>query len=192
MVCFRKGYSISGFTFLEDIPGTIGGAITTNAGTYNNNIADLVLEVEWFDAAHNVVRIIKHNCQKGAILPNKDGVVLGAKLKASPGDYKSILDEMLETKRRRYLNQPRQYPNAGSVFKHVLKDDQEIPAWKLIDEVGLKGYSIGNVMVSDQHSGFIIATGECLGSDVVKLVNECITRVNNKFGIKLELEWRLV
>lgn len=192
---FALEKSIKGFSFLEDIPGTIGGAIIMNAGTYEDCIGDLIEDVTWYDVEDDVVRIFKNDnsfFKRDSVFAHMNGVVLSSNLKGSIGDCERILNELLETKKKRYLKQPRNFPNAGSVFKRPFINDKPLYVWKLLDEVGLRGYSIGDAMVSDKHPGFIVNTGRCTGSDILKLLDECKKRVFDKYQLELELEWKLI
>lgn len=192
---FALEKSIKDFSFLEDIPGTIGGAIIMNAGTYEDCIGNLVQEVTWYDIESDLVRTFQNAnlfFKRDSVFAHMNGIVLGACLKALPGDYEKILKELLETKKKRYLKQPRNYPNAGSVFKRPYKNCEPLYVWKLFDDVGLRGYSVGGAMVSEKHPGFIVNTGRCTGSDILKLLDECKIRVYKKYQIELELEWKLI
>lgn len=99
---------------------------------------------------------------------------------------------MLEFKKERYFKQPRNYPNAGSVFKRPTKDGETYFVWKLFDEVSLRGYQVGGARVSDKHPGFIVNVDHATCLDCVTLIQECKDRVKNQFDIDLELEWRVI
>jgi len=192
---FGQEQALDGYAFLEDIPGTVGGALIMNAGQFGEEIGPMVNWIEVYDQLTNTVHCIKP--QPGFFTYRHSEleahqVVLRAGLKALPGDEITNLDKILDYKKKRYLKQPRRYPNAGSVFKRPKKDGQEFYTWKLFDEVGLRGYRIGDAQVSEKHPGFIVNVGNASSSDMTQLVNECITRVKNHFDITLELEWRIL
>ena len=90
------------------------------------------------------------------------------------------------------MKQPRNYPSAGSVFKRPYVNGEPKYIWKLLDEVGLRGYRIGGAQVSEKHPGFIVNVGNATGKDVVDLMNYCKQAVWDKYGIKIEEEWRIV
>lgn len=193
---FALENSIDGFSFMEDIPGTVGGAIIMNAGTYEGIIGDLCKSVIWYD--YNEKRIITLEVVDGmftmrnSIFGHNNGIVLGCILEAKKGVYEDILEAILITKKKRYLKQPRNHPNAGSVFKTPKMDGKKFYVWQLFDELGLRGYSIGDAMVSDKHPGFIVNTGNCTSEDILKLLDFCKIKVYENYGIKLELEWKLI
>ena len=98
---------------------------------------------------------------------------------------------MLEIKKNRYKKQPRDYPSAGSVFKRPYLNGEPFYIWKIIDECGLRGYSIGGAQISTKHPGFIINTGNATGKDVLDLIEYIKSIVLSKYGILLEEEWRI-
>ena len=192
---FALEQSLNGYAFLEDIPGTVGGALIMNAGQYEFSFGQLVNWIELYDT---------HTGEVKKIIPDKDyfgyrhskiachEIVLRAGLTINPGNDEETLTAMLKYKKDRYLKQPRRYPNAGSVFKRPYKDGQSYYVWKLFDEVELRGYRIGDAQVSEKHPGFIVNLGNATPQDMLDLVNECQTRVKKQFDIDLELEWRVI
>jgi UDP-N-acetylmuramate dehydrogenase len=192
---FAQEQALAGYAFLEDIPGTVGGALIMNAGQFDEEIGPLVNWIEIYDLRDNTVQCLKpqpgfFTYRHSELQPFQ--VVLRAGLKALPGNELDNLDKILDIKKKRYLKQPRKYPNAGSVFKRPKKDGQEFYTWKLFDEVALRGYRIGDAQVSEKHPGFIVNVGNATPNDMVALVNECIHRVKTRFDIDLELEWRVI
>lgn len=192
---YAQEQALDGYAFLEDIPGTVGGALIMNAGQFDEEIGPLVNWIEIYDLNDNSVHCIKpqpgfFTYRHSELAPHH--VVLRAGLKAEPGDELANLEKIQDIKKKRYLKQPRQYPNAGSVFKRPKKDGQEFYTWKLFDEVGLRGYRIGDAQVSLKHPGFIVNVGHATSQDMVALVQECMDRVKNRFDITLELEWRVL
>ncbi len=192
---FAQEQALDGYAFLEDIPGTVGGALIMNAGQFDEEIGPLVNWIEVYDLRDNTVQCLKPHPGFFTYRHSElqaHHVVLRAGLKALPGNELDNLDKILEIKKKRYLKQPRKYPNAGSVFKRPKKDGQEFYTWKLFDEVGLRGFRIGDAQVSEKHPGFIVNVGNATPNDMVAVVNECIHRVKTRFDIDLELEWRLI
>lgn len=196
---YAQEKGVSGYEFLEDIPGSVGGALFMNAGTYNDTISQLVETVKIYDFTSRKVRetgaaeLKKHWGKRKSYFQQADCFIIECRLKADTfGDRTEILDKMLEIKKVRYAKQPREYPSAGSVFKRPNIEGKDLYVWKLLDEAGLRGYSIGGAMVSEKHPGFIVNRGNGTGQDFVKLLDFCKLTVKEKFGIDLEEEWRIV
>lgn len=193
---FAVESNIVGFEFLEDIPGSVGGAIVMNAGTYEDTIGQLVKEVTYYDISQN--KIISENVSKKDFgrrqskWTNNNFVVLSCVLKANTGDYLESLDKLLTIKKKRYLKQPRNYPNAGSVFKRPSLDGVDYYVWKLLDDLGLRGFRKNDAMISDKHPGFIVNTGNATYEDIIFLIDLSKERVKEEYGINLELEWKII
>jgi len=192
---FSLEQSLSGYAFLEDIPGTVGGALIMNAGQYEYSFGQLVNWIDLYDTqTASVKRVIPDKDYFGyrtsAIKPHE--IVLRAGLIAIKGNDEETIAAIQKYKKDRYFKQPRQYPNAGSVFKRPYKDGQSYYVWKLFDEVNLRGCRIGDAQVSDKHPGFIVNLGNASPQDMLDLVKECQTRVKNHFNIDLELEWKVI
>jgi len=188
--------SIGGFEFAEDIPGTVGGALIMNAGQFEYTIG---MYVNWIDVYHPASDEFKRIYPdpdffgyRRSKLEEEGAVVLACGLRMPPGESMKSLDKVLEYKRERYRKQPRNYPNAGSVFKRPTKDGETYYVWKLFEETGLRGYRIGDAQVSDKHPGFIVNLGKASQKDVLDLVSECMKRVKQRFDIDLQLEWKVI
>lgn len=187
--------SLAGYAFLEDIPGTVGGALIMNAGQYEYSFGLLVNWIDLYDTATNTMTRIMPDkdfftYRQSKIISNQ--IVVRAGLKALPGNDEETLTALLKYKRDRYLKQPRRYPNAGSVFKRPYKEGQSYYVWKLFDEVDLRGYRIGDAQVSDKHPGFIVNLGHATPQNMLDLVHKCQERVKKHFDIDLELEWKII
>lgn len=188
--------SIKGFEFLEDIPGTIGGALIMNAGTYKNYISDLVKSVRYYDFETN--SIIERKVSDGdfsrrsSFWMNNKSIIISCKFKASSGDYINSLDKVLETKKDRFLKQPRNFPSAGSVFVRPKKDLEDLVVWELIDKVGLRGYSRNGAAFSEKHPGFIINKGGAKYKDVMYLIQLAQKIVKDMFDVDLSIEWKVI
>lgn len=193
---FAIDNEVGGFEFCEDIPGTAGGALIMNAGQWQWTISQYVRWVDVIDLnTHTMTRIVPDSdfFQYRNSNFNKMNVVIArAGLTADKGDYHEILERMLEFKKERYFKQPRNYPNAGSVFKRPTKDNETFFVWKLFDEVSLRGFQVGGARVSDKHPGFIVNVDHATCYDCMNLIQECKDRVKNHFDIDLELEWRVI
>lgn len=189
--------SIDGYAYCEDIPGTLGGALIMNAGQWQFSIGQNVRWIEVFDLDTLQTRIIypdeNYFSYRHSGLTEENVVVLSAGLAIKEGNYMSILDQMLEYRRERYVKQPRQFPNAGSVFKRPKdKNGEWLFIWKLFDACNLRGFQIGDAQVSEKHPGFIVNVGNAKVAEVQMLIEECKTRVKEKFDVDIELEWRVI
>ncbi len=197
---FALENGIKGYEFLEDVPGSLGGAVIMNAGTYEDNIGQFVEEITYYN-------IDEDKIYTEAVTENDFGrrrskwtdincIILSAKLSAKSyqlvKDYEMLLDELLEIKKRRYLKQPRNYPNAGSVFKRPSLNGQDYYIWKLFDELGLRGYRKNGAMISEKHPGFIVNVDKAKPHDVLYIINLATKKVKEKFGIDLDLEWTVI
>lgn len=181
--------SLTGFEFASGIPGTIGGAIKMNAGAYGSEMKDIVSEVTYLDYDGNIHKINNSECKFGyrhSRFFNEKAIILEVKLNLQYGNKEEIENKVKELLKQRKEKQPLEYPNAGSTFK---RGENYITA-KLIDECGLKGYSIGGAQVSEKHAGFIVNKNNATSSDILKLieyVQECVKEQTGK-EIKLEIE----
>lgn len=182
---YRKG--IKGYEFLSGIPGTIGGAVKMNAGAYGNEIKDVIQETVILDEKYNI-RTLTAEEQKftyrKSIFFEKKWIIIASTFKIEKGDISEIKEKRKDFMDKRKEKQPLNLPNAGSIFKRT---DECIPA-KLIDEAGLKGYQIGGAQISPKHAGFIVNTGDATAKDIIKLIKYTRKKVQEKFGIELELE----
>lgn len=189
--------SVDGYAYCEDIPGTLGGALMMNAGQWSFSIGQNVKWIEVFNLKTLQTEIIYPEADffsyRYSKLNDNPFVVLSAGLIVKPGDYMTILDQMLEYRRERYVKQPRQFPNAGSVFKRPKnKEGEWLFIWKLFDACGLRGYKIGDAQVSTKHPGFIVNLGNAKVAEVEMLIKECKRRVKEQFDVDIELEWRVI
>lgn len=185
-----------GFEFLEDIPGSVGGGVYINAGTHAGTISNLINKVVWYNPKTSKIETsykdqIYFSYRKSMFLES-NGIILSCYFNTEQGEYKTILNNMLETKKKRYLKQPRDYPSAGSVFKRPSKDGVEYYIWKLLDGVNLRGYSINGAIISKKHPGFIVNKGGCTGCDILELMQLCKDKVFQEYDIILETEWTIV
>ncbi len=189
--------SIDGYAFCEDIPGTLGGALMMNAGQWQYTIGQYVKWIEVYDYDSQEVKIIYPDetffDYRYSRLNEMNVCVLEVALSIQSGEYMEILDLMLQYRRERYVKQPRQYPNAGSVFKRPKdKEGNPLYTWKLFDACELRGFQIGDAQVSEKHPGFIVNKGNAKVADVQMVIAECQKRVKEQFDVDLELEWRVI
>lgn len=179
---------LSGLEFAYGIPGTIGGGVIMNAGAYGGELSQVVTKVEAYDLDGNFyVLEVDDLCfgYRKSTLKTHGYIVSKVYLKCTEGDRTEIQTKMSELGKLRREKQPLEYPSAGSTFKRP----EGYFAGQLIDEAGLKGYSIGGAQVSEKHAGFIINYSGASSKDVRSLVGYVKAAVSEKFGVELEPEY---
>lgn len=178
---------LTGLEKLAGIPGTIGGALRMNAGAYGTEMKDIVVSTKCMDENCEIIELDleSHKFEyRKSIFSQKNLIILETNIKLNYGSKVEIKNKMDEFKIARLKNQPLEFPNAGSIFKR----NEDIPTAKLIDECGLKGFSIGGAEVSSKHAGFIINKGNATAQDVLTLTNYIKTKVKENFDKDIELE----
>ena len=182
---------ITGFEELSGIPGTIGGAIYMNAGAYGKEMKDIVISTTCMDYDGNIFTFSNEEqgfSYRHSMFTNDKYIILEAKLKLFNGKKDDIKKKMDDYLNQRKEKQPLDKPSAGSSFKRK----EGIITAKLIDECGLKGYSIGGAMVSNKHAGFIVNENNATAADVLKLIDYVKKSVFKKFGVQIEEEIRII
>lgn len=182
---------ITGFEELSGIPGTIGGAILMNAGAHGKEIKDIVTKVTAMDYNGRIFNFTNEEAEftyRHSKFSNGEYIILQAKMLLQIGSKEEIKAKMDEYAQYRKEKQPIEYPSAGSTFKR----GTDFITAKLIDEAGLKGYSIGGAKVSEKHAGFIINTGDATAKDVLDLARYVTDKVYEKFGKKIEFEIKIL
>jgi UDP-N-acetylmuramate dehydrogenase len=188
-------HSIAGYEFCEDIPGTIGGALIMNAGQFEYTIGPLVNWVDVYDTKRDVMEHLIPDAHFFGYRSSQfkpEHIIVACGLKTPSGNDLESLEKVLTFKRERYRKQPRNYPNAGSVFKRPTKDGQTFYVWKLFEELGLRGYRLGGAEISMKHPGFIVNVDNASIADVQALIDLCQQRVKKQFDLDLELEWKTI
>ena len=178
---------LSGFECLAGIPGTIGGAIRMNAGAYGSEMKDIVCYSKCMNKNGEIIALNfeEHKFEyRKSDFSNNELILIETTIKLAYGKKLEIEQKMKECKNLRREKQPLEFPNAGSVFKR----NEDIPTAKMINDCGLKGYSIGGAEVSTKHSGFIVNKGNATSDDVLKLINYIKKVVKEKFNKEIELE----
>lgn len=182
---------LSGFEELSGIPGTLGGGIYMNAGAYGGELKNVIVSVTYIDRAGNIKTSPCSELDfsyRHSMFEEGGYVILSCILKLHKGNAEEIAAKMQDYTNRRNEKQPISMPSAGSTFKRP----EGFFAGKLIQDSGLKGFSIGGAQVSEKHSGFIINTGNASACDVLALIKHVQDTVFCKFGVKLEPEVRLI
>ncbi len=184
--------SLAGLEFAYGIPGTVGGAVYMNAGAYGGEIKDVCVSVSVYDVVSDEIYDIKaEDCGFGyreSIFQSDDKIILGAKFALTEGIASEISEKMSCLMQQRIDKQPLNYPSAGSTFKRY-------PGYfsgKLIDEAGLKGFTIGGAQVSEKHAGFVINIGNATASDVLALIDHIKSVIKENVGIELETEVKYI
>lgn len=178
---------LCGFEFAAGIPGTLGGACVMNAGAYGGEMKDVLVNVTVLDEEGRIITIDKENLELGyrtSVIAKKGYVVLEAELELQEGNREEIRALMDELKDKRTSKQPLEYPSAGSTFKRP----EGYFAGKLIQDAGLRGFRVGDAMVSEKHCGFVINAGEASAAEVDSLMKQVSERVQAQFGVTLEPE----
>ena len=177
---------LSGLEWSYGIPATLGGFLVMNGGCFGHEIGEFVEEVTVLDGTR-VRRLKKDDLQFSYRTSNlKKYVVLGAKLRLKCEKTEKIKQNMQFFFSKKRESQPCEFPSLGSVFKRVQGENPIFPA-KLIDEMGLKGFSIGGAQVSTKHAGFIINKGGATSADVLQLIEFLETKLAER-GVMPERE----
>ena len=173
------------------IPGSIGGAVFMNAGAYDGEMAHVIKSARVIDENCNIKNLTKEELELGyrsSIVMKKGYVVIEATVELESGEYASIKDKIDDLTNRRESKQPLEYPSAGSTFKRP----EGYFAGKLIQDSGLKGFSIGGAAVSEKHSGFVINKGGATAKDVLDVIAHVQKTVKENFDVELHTEVRII
>lgn len=188
-VCkIARDNSLTGLEFAYGIPGTVGGAVTMNAGAYNGEVSFVLKESTYLDLSDLTLHTIlleEHNFgYRESVYKHNPRVILEAVFSLKAGNKEDIAAMMNDYMNRRVTKQPLEFPSAGSVFKRY-------PGrftGQMIEEAGLKGFTIGGAQVSEKHAGFIINIGGAACKDVLDLISHIKAVILEKFGCELECE----
>ena len=184
-------HALTGMEFAAGIPGTIGGAVVMNAGAYGGEMRDIIETVTVLDetGVQHVLSVdeLELGYRTSCIL-KKHYIVTQAVLKLAAGEEQAIRARMKELATQRAEKQPLEYPSAGSTFKRP----EGYFAGKLIEDAGLKGFSVGGAAVSEKHAGFVINKDHGTAADILELCNEVKRRVRENSGVDLEMEVKLL
>lgn len=184
---------LSGLEVFYDIPSSLGGAIVMNAGASGYEIKDVLLRVRYLDLVDMEIKeILKEDMsfeyRNSFFQRNTDKIVLKAWLKLELKDPNSIQVFMEEIKAQRWAKQPKELPNAGSVFKRP----KGYYVGAIIDELNLKGHTVGGAKISEKHGGFIVNFNNATGEDIINLIQYVKGCVLERFSIDLEVEQRII
>ncbi|MCI8454524.1 MAG: UDP-N-acetylmuramate dehydrogenase [Lachnospiraceae bacterium] len=185
----REG--LTGLEFAAGIPGSVGGAAAMNAGAYGEEIKDVLQSLTVLDTEGKVCELGINELAMGyrtSAVMERGLLVLEAVFALKKGEPIAIRSRMEELLAKRREKQPLEYPSAGSTFKRPAG----YFAGRLIEDAGLKGFTIGGAQVSEKHAGFVINRGGASASDIFCLCEEVKRQVRERFGVELELEVRLL
>lgn len=180
---------LTGLEFACGIPGTVGGAVYMNAGAYGSEMKNVTVFSDYYSQEQGVGRLegdAQGFAYRESAYMNSDRIILGCKLSLSEGNREEILSQCKELLSRRREKQPLEYPSAGSTFKRY----PGRYTGQMIEEAGLKGFSVGGAEVSTKHAGFIVNKGGATASDVIALVEKVKEKIYEKEGINIESEIR--
>jgi UDP-N-acetylmuramate dehydrogenase len=178
---------LGGMEGLIGVPGSIGGALRMNAGAYGTQIGSFVREVEVFEAAQRRIRTqrgseISFEYRHTSFAP--DDIMLSVKLELPAKPYSEIVEGIRICNQKRRASQPLNQKSAGCIFKNP----PGFSAGRMIDELGLKGFSVGGARVSDRHANFFVNAGGASAADMLNLISEVRERVRRASGVSLEEE----
>lgn len=189
LAVFAMEHELTGMEFAHGIPGTLGGAVTMNAGAYGGEMAQIVQETHFLDreGKRGTLTGRAHDFSyRHSAFSDGRRFLLEVKLTLQPGDGAAIRARMTELGEQRRSKQPLEYPSAGSTFK---RPEGHFAA-ALIDQCGLKGLTIGGAQVSEKHAGFLINRGGATCDDMMRLIDRVRETVLKQTGVELELEVR--
>ncbi len=182
---------LTGFEFASGIPGTLGGAVTMNAGAYGGEMKDVLEKIEVMDKEGNISELKGSDMQLGyrkSAIQEYNLIALSATMKLQKGKYEDIKAKMEDLDIRRKSKQPLDWPSAGSTFRRP----EGYYAGKLVQDAGLKGLSMGRAQVSDLHSGFVINKGDATAEEIITLIRYIQSKVKEKFGVNLQTEVKII
>lgn len=188
--CMEKG--LYGLAFAGGIPGTVGASTAMNAGAYNEDMSMTIKEVKVLTPTLEIKTMtnkeLQYTYRDSFLKQNKNYIVVETTFQLTPKDKEEIKKTMEDRRMRRVATQPLDKPSAGSVFRNPPGQS----AGKLIEDLGLKGYSHKGAMISDKHANFIINTGTATYEDILFLINHIKQKVKEEYNIDLILEQEII
>lgn len=184
-------HSLTGLEFAAGIPGTLGGAVTMNAGAYGREMCDVLVNAKILDEQGQIITLSSEELELGyrtSIFAKHKYILLESTIRLEDGNQQKIKSVMDDLMSRRREKQPLEYPSAGSTFKRP----EGFFAGKLIMDSGLAGYRIGDACVSPKHCGFVINLGNATAEDILQLITYVKEKVYEQFHVELETEVKLL
>ena len=189
---FAKENGIGNLEFLSCIPGSIGGAVIMNSGCYGCDISKVLTSITVIDVQNCIEKQIPREdidfFYRGTNLPS-NLIITAVKLKGTVAEKQLIEKKQLQMLEQKKLSQPSQIKTCGSTFKNL---NNEKKAWQLIKETGCDKFFEGDAVISKKHCNFFVNNGNAKSSDIEKLINKVKKTVNDKTGINLELEIKII
>jgi len=207
-------HNLTGMEFAAGIPGTVGGAIRGNAGTFGLGMSDVTKKIIYLDENNQIQEMYTHQANfayRHSIFKEKPWIIIEAELELEHGNTEKSRILVKERLERRQETQPNE-PSAGCIFKNIRFEDiddlealknkhvevdnfaqyKKIPAAYLIERVGLKGHTIGGAQVSELHANYIVNKGEATAEQVIMLISFIKQQIRDKYGIQLQEEVQIV
>lgn len=179
---------LAGFEFATGIPGTIGGAVKMNAGAYGSEMKNIIVSTTYLDLADNKIKTINNEqhefAYRKSIFSSKKAVILDTTLKLTKANKEDIQAKINENNESRKAKQPTDKPSAGSTFKR----GTDFITAALIDQCGLKGFTVGGAQISEKHAGFVVNAGNATAQNVIELTEIVKQKVYERFNKQIELE----
>jgi UDP-N-acetylmuramate dehydrogenase len=187
---------LSGIEHTSGIPGILGGLVAMNGGSLRQTIGEAVEVVRCLDESGKTMELGQSDCEfsyRRSVFLTKPWIVTDVVLQLQRGERNTICGRMLEILRERRHKFPRRLPNCGSVFKSDTELHEKCgpPGW-IIEQLGMKGFSVGGAQVSKQHANFIINKGGATAADILELIGTIRNKVYRKTNIWLECEVRYI
>jgi UDP-N-acetylmuramate dehydrogenase len=190
LVHFTIQKGLTGLEPFSGIPGTVGGGVAMNAGAWGAELKDVLLSVTLMREDGEIVERSRSRlrfCYRGLVIPSS-WIILKGRFQLKKGKKEEILERVESYSEMRKKKQPLDYPSAGSIFKNP----KEGPAGKWIEEAGLKGFRIGQAMISERHANFIINLGRAKAEEIIRLMEFVEKKIFEERGISLEREVKVV
>ena len=189
---YAKDNGLSEFEFLSCIPGSIGGAVIMNSGCYGDDISKILISINVIDIKDCKEKVIKREDIKffyrGTNLP-PEYIIISAKLKGKIKSKSTIEEKQNNFIKKKKLSQPSQIKTCGSTFKNLSNQKK---AWQIIKETGCDKFREGDAVISEKHCNFFVNNGKAKSADIEKLINKVKKKVNEKAGVNLELEIKII
>jgi UDP-N-acetylmuramate dehydrogenase len=184
-------HGLSGLEFASGIPGTLGGAVTMNAGAYGGEMKDVVIKTQYISSEGKIEILEGEQHQFEYItsfIQKERGIALKSWIKLCRDDKTKIQERIECMAAKRGKSQPLDMPSAGSVFKRP----EGYYTAPLIEECGLKGYNIGGAQVSLKHCGFIVNTGNATAQNIIDVISHIQRTIKNRYNLELETEVKII
>ena len=189
---YAKDNGLSEFEFLSCIPGSIGGAVIMNSGCYGDDISKILISINVIDIKDCKEKVIKREDIKffyrGTNLP-LEYIIISAKLKGKIKSKSAIEEKQNNFIKKKKLSQPSQIKTCGSTFKNLSNQKK---AWQVIKQTGCDKFREGDAVISEKHCNFFVNNGKAKSADIEKLINKVKKKVNEKAGVNLELEIKII